>query len=127
MKALLTLMTALALYAPMSFAATEVTDKNVKQTLEASVDKGDSVVLVFYATWCPNCKQFDPMVAQAEKNNPKVKFFRIDVDKNPNLGSQVQGIPTTVVFKNKKIVDVLVGRAEDQKSLDARLKKDLGK
>lgn len=127
MKFLLTLITALALYAPLSFAATEVTDANEKQTLGAAVDKGDSVVLVFYATWCPNCKQFDPMVAQAEKNNPKVKFMRVDVDKNPNLGSQIQGIPTTVIFKNKKIVDVLVGRAPDQKTLDARLKKDLGK
>lgn len=124
---IMAILMAASLYANPSYAATEVTDQNYKQTLEKAVNNGDKVVLVFYATWCPNCKIFDPMVEKFEKANPDVKVMRVDVDKNPRLGAPINAIPFTVVFKGKKAVAALPGRAPSQESLNSSLKKALGK
>jgi len=107
-------------------AATEVTDQNYKQTLDAPILKGESVVVVFYANWCPHCKNFEPMVAAAEKKFKNVKFTRIDVDKNPMLSSRIRGLPTMMLVKGKKIVGILEGEAPSQEALEQTLQKVFG-
>jgi len=61
-------------------------------------------VIDFYAVWCGPCKRLAPiMVEMAKKYDGKVKFYRVDVDKEKELASafRIRSIPT-VLFIPKK-------------------------
>ena len=85
--------------------------KNIKILDEESFDefisKGNAVI-DFYADWCGPCKVMAPeFESAASELASKVKFGKVDVDKNQGLAQrfQVMSIPTTILFKNKEQVE----------------------
>ena len=57
------------------------------------------VVVDFYATWCPPCKQYAPTFeAVAEKYEGSVCFVSLDTEEYPELCKtyEIEAIPTTV-------------------------------
>ncbi len=61
-------------------------------------------VIDFYADWCGPCKRLAPiMVEMAKKYNGKVKFYRVNVDKEKKLASafNIRSIPA-VLFIPKR-------------------------
>lgn len=92
----------MVLSSQLAFAATELTEANFRQEVEAASKDGGTVVIKFYATWCGACKQYAPAFDQAEKDLAgKATFFQIDVDKSPRLSASVQAIPTTLIGKGR--------------------------
>lgn len=88
--------------------------KNISDiTFSKEVEKSSKPVLVdFWATWCGPCQMFGPIVDQvAEDYKGRLKVCRVDVDQNPGLSQtfQVRAIPTSLLFKNGKIVKSWVG------------------
>lgn len=69
---------------------------------------GNTPVLVdFYADWCAPCRMMAPIMQQVSKDmGEKVRVIKIDVDKNEAVARkyQIQSIPTTILFKNGKVV-----------------------
>ena len=69
---------------------------------------GDKPVLIdFHAEWCGPCKMQSPVIKELAKEvNNKVRFIKIDVDKNKEIASryQVRGVPTLAIFKDGKVV-----------------------
>ncbi len=66
----------------------------------------------FFATWCPHCAAFKPVVDQFALNYAgKIKVVRVDIDLNPNLTMDygISGIPTSIFFVNGSAVTTLVG------------------
>lgn len=58
------------------------------------------------------CKMLEPVLAEVEKEmSGKLKFFRLNVDENPNIASEygIEGIPTLIVFKQGKPLNAIVG------------------
>ena len=90
-------------------------------TLIKSLDDLNSIVegtpgrlLIFdlYADWCRPCRILAPtFAALANDHSHKADFFRIDVQKNPDIASafNVRGIPYVVFIKDKQIVHSLRG------------------
>lgn len=81
--------------------------------LNSIMDSSDKL-LVFdlYADWCLPCKILSPVFSTlAEENKGNAEFYRIDVDKSPELSYAfgVRGIPYVVFIKNKKAVYSLTG------------------
>jgi putative thioredoxin len=78
--------------------------------IEAS---GDVPVIVdFWATWCGPCKTLTPILESVvAKARGAVRLVKIDVDKNPDLSTQlrIQSIPTVFAFKNGQPVDAFQG------------------
>lgn len=77
--------------------------------LQAQLGKGIQVVN-FYADWCGPCKMMAPMF---EDLSNEVEVFKVDADSNRDLAMQsgVQGLPTTFVYKDGKLVNKVVGFA----------------
>lgn len=79
---------------------------------EEEVLKSDKTVLIdFYADWCGPCKMFSPIVESVAQENEDIKVVKIDVDNAQDLAMkyQVMSIPTTVVIKDGKEVNRVVG------------------
>ncbi|AXX93510.1 thioredoxin [Malaciobacter molluscorum LMG 25693] len=74
--------------------------------------KDKTVIVDFYATWCPPCKIMTQNLNKYEKvKNPNVKVYKVDVDKEPELAQKfgIRTIPTLIYFKDGKVVKQEVG------------------
>ena len=76
------------------------------------------VVLVdFWAEWCGPCQMMLPILSDfAQDIWEKVKVGKINVDENPALAQQfrVMSIPTLIVLKDGKPVEMMVGVKQKQ-------------
>ena len=87
----------------------EIKDDDFSKTVSGS---GEPVVVDFWASWCGPCKMLSPIMDEvSEEVGAKAKFFKLNVDENPNVASQfkIASIPTVMVFKDGNVVDKFVG------------------
>jgi thioredoxin 1 len=118
-KQILLSIAAATLLSACAVAAPGIKKVVVAETTDATFEKDvltskDPVFVDFYATWCGPCKAMNPVVdSLAQKYAGRVKFYRVDVDRNKvasYLG--VQGLPTFAVFVEGKPVGATVGMQE---------------
>jgi len=86
-----------------------LTDQNFDQL----VFNSDKPVLVdFTATWCPPCKEMEPIVAQlAADYEGRAVVGKLDVDQNAATSKEynVTAVPTFMVFKGVEVVERIEG------------------
>ena len=87
------------------------------ETLSAFKEAAKGLIIVdFTAVWCPPCKMIGPKfdaLAEASKNG-KLKFFKVDVDKNRDAASAagIEAMPTFQVWSEGKKVAAFSGADE---------------
>lgn len=72
-------------------------------TYNESIKSTPTVLVEFYASWCPHCQRMMPIVEQIkELLDGKVDVYQFDIDENRELANQekVESIPTFIVYKN---------------------------
>jgi thioredoxin 1 len=83
------------------------------QTFTTQVEQEGQLTLVdFYADWCAPCKMLAPVLDDlAEEFEGKINIVKINADAEPDVLAKyaVRGLPTMMVFKEGKSVDVAVG------------------
>jgi thioredoxin 1 len=92
----------------------DLTDKEFEQ----EVIKSDLPVLIdLWAPWCGPCRMIAPVVESlSEKYSGKLKFFRLNIDENPQTPARyrVMSIPTLMFFKGGTAVDMVVGAVPEK-------------
>ena len=87
---------------------TELTVKNFDSAIDSSVH----VIVDFWAPWCGPCKAIAPILSElATELGDTVKIYKVNVDDNEELAGkfEIQAIPTLLIFKDKNVVDRVVG------------------
>ena len=65
----------------------------------------------FWATWCGPCRMQSPAVEALAEDNDDIKFFKMDVDENPETPNSlgIKAIPTMTLKKDGEVVETIVG------------------
>ena len=91
----------------MSDKVVELTDATFAEGIQEGVTLVD-----FYGTWCPPCKQLEPVVEKlAEDFSGRAQVAKLNVDDNSEaaVDNSVEDIPTLIIFKDGKEVERLFG------------------
>lgn len=97
---------------------------NINQNnFDDTITQSSSPVLVdFWAAWCGPCSMLSPIVEQLAEEHPGIAFGKVNVDEAPEIAQryQISAIPTLLLFRDGKPVDMSVGvksKAELEKFL----------
>lgn len=121
MKALLL---AALLFASTSFATiNEVAEGDLNKIME---DGKGVVVIEVYAIWCGPCKIMAKTLEEVDKHYAgKIKFLKMDVDKNPSIKRMIPSYPFVLVLKDGKGVVAIPGATDDSQMVIGILDKVL--
>lgn len=75
-----------------------------KKEFKEEIEKSDIVLVDFFATWCPPCKELSPIIEKFAEENPNIKVLKVNIDNEQELSIEygVIKVPTLIVFKNNK-------------------------
>jgi thioredoxin 1 len=91
------------------------------------VTKYPIMLVDFWAPWCGPCRMVSPIIEQLSREySGKVAFGKVNVDENQRTAASfgIQSIPTLMIFKGSKAVDVIIG-AMPKAQIELKLKQQL--
>jgi thioredoxin 1 len=100
-----------------------LTDSN----FASEVAKYPIMLVDFWAPWCGPCRMVSPIVEQLSREySGRVAFGKVNVDENQRIAASfgIQSIPTLMIFKGSKAVDVIIG-AMPKAQIEMKLKQQL--
>jgi thioredoxin 1 len=100
-----------------------LTDSSFKN----EVAKYPIMLVDFWAPWCGPCRMVSPIIEQlAREYSGRVAFGKVNVDESQMVAATfgIQSIPTMMIFKNGKAVDVMVG-ALPKGQIEMKIKQQL--
>lgn len=100
-----------------------LTDSN----FASEIAKYPIMLVDFWAPWCGPCKMVSPIIEQLSREySGKVAFGKVNVDENQRIAASfgIQSIPTLMIFKGSKAVDVIIG-AMPKAQIEMKLKQQL--
>ncbi len=72
------------------------------QQLTKLLDEKGTVMVEFYATWCPHCKRMAPIVDDLKALfEGRVYIYQFDIDQDEQLANEleVESIPTFIIYR----------------------------
>ena len=82
-----------------------------EEEFRTEVAEGGTILVDFFATWCPPCKALSPIVEEIAKENENIKVLKINVDEEQKLAieNNVMNVPTLIVIKDGKEIKRSIG------------------
>jgi thioredoxin 1 len=93
----------------------------------SEVAKYPIMLVDFWAPWCGPCRMVSPIIEQlAKEYSGKIAFGKVNVDDNQRIAASfgIQSIPTLMLFKDGKAVDIIMG-ALPKAQIEMKLKQQL--
>ena len=85
-----------------------LTDSNFRE----EVSKYPLILVDFWAPWCGPCRMVSPIIEQlASEYAGRVVFGKLNIDENQLVAKSfgIQSIPTMMILKNSRVIDISVG------------------
>ena len=80
--------------------------------LKEKINKGEKLIIEFWAEWCGPCRMMKPIFEKvSSENKTDVHMFTMNVDLNREISMSlgIRSIPTTKVFNSGETIDTKVG------------------
>lgn len=74
-------------------------------TYSELISQPGTLLVEFYATWCPHCRKMMPVVEQVkELLGGRAKVYQRDIDQNDEAANEAkaESVPTFIVYKDGK-------------------------
>jgi len=100
-----------------------LTDSN----FASEVTKYPIMLVDFWAPWCGPCRIVSPIIEQLSREySGRVAFGKVNVDENQRIAASfgIQSIPTLMIFKGSKAIDVIIGTMP-KAQIEMKLKQQL--
>jgi thioredoxin 1 len=100
-----------------------LTDSN----FASEVAKYPVMLVDFWAPWCGPCRMVSPIIEQLSREySGRVAFGKVNVDESQRIAASfgIQSIPTLMIFKGSKAVDIIIG-AMPKAQIEMKLKQQL--
>lgn len=101
----------------------QLTDSN----FSSEITKYPLILVDFWAPWCGPCRMVSPIIEQlAREYSGKAAFGKVNVDENQVIAASfgIQSIPTMIIFKKGKAVDILLG-AMPKAQIEMKIKQQM--
>jgi len=95
-----------------------------QQELREKINKGESLIVDFWAPWCGPCRLVKPLFEKVSTDS-KTQMYTMNVDENRDIAVElgIRSIPTIKSFSNGKEVNTHTGIITESqlKNLDENL------
>lgn len=71
------------------------------------INSTSPILVEFFATWCPHCRNMQPIVDQLkELLQGQVEVVQLDIDKNADAASEAsaESVPTFLLYKGGQLL-----------------------
>jgi thioredoxin 1 len=89
----------------------------VENNFNSTISGNNIVIVDCWASWCPACKDFDPVYENVSLKNEDILFCKIDASKEKDLLSHlaVENIPTLLLYKEGILIFKQAGYFDEAK------------
>lgn len=88
--------------------ATGFIELDSTEALIDKIDNKDDFILLVYATWCPHCTNFKPILNEYVTENSLIVYgIQVELIYEIDLIDRVEYVPSLVVYNDGKLVDVV--------------------
>ncbi|CAI9386770.1 thioredoxin family protein [Niallia sp. Sow4_A1] len=74
------------------------------ETFEEIINNGETNIVKFFTTWCPDCTRMDMFIGEIMEANNDKTWYSLNKDELPEIAEKydVMGIPSLLIFKDGK-------------------------
>ena len=74
-----------------------------KDNFNDTVEKNDTIIIDFWASWCGPCKSFAPTFEAASESHEDVVFAKVNTEEQQELAEacNIRSIPTLMIFREQ--------------------------
>lgn len=84
---------------------------------EFEIAKNKTSIILFTASWCPDCMFIKPFIGELVQDNPEFTYYQIDRDEMIELCQQLEimGIPSFLSYHNGNEINRFVSKLRKTK------------
>ena len=84
---------------------------NQKNFEEEVLKESKLTIVKFGAAWCGPCKKLDPIIDEIADENTDIKVTHVDIDTDGPIAAEygILSVPSTLFFKDGKVMDMIIG------------------
>jgi thioredoxin len=77
-----------------------------KDNFDEVVSNNDTVLVDFWASWCPPCRMFGPVFEASAEQHPDLAFAKVNTEEQFELAGTfgIQPIPTLMIVRDQVVV-----------------------